>query len=63
MGMKLAYRATIVAPVAVSTLEHDAAFLQQPFEYQLDAKVILAHVAYTEGEILEVHEDGYEWFV
>ena len=61
--MKLAYRATIIAPVAVSALEHDAAFLQQALEHQLDAKVILAHVAHAEGEILEVHEDGYERFV
>ncbi len=63
MGMKLAYRASIVAPVAVGTLEHDAAFLQQALEHQVDAKVLVPHVAHTEREILEIHEYRYEWFI
>jgi hypothetical protein len=63
MGMKFADSLAIVAPIAVGALEYNAAFLQQPFEHQLDAKVVAAHVSHTEGEILEIYEDGNEWFV
>jgi hypothetical protein len=63
MGVKLAHRAAVVAPVAVGAFKYNTAFLQQSRQHQIDAKGVAAHIPYAEGKILEIHEHGYEWFI
>ena len=63
LGMKLPHRGAVVAPVAVGTLVHDAALLQQALEHQRHLEITPFHVAHAQGQILEIHEDGNQRFI
>ena len=60
--VKLAHRAPVLSPVAVGALEHDAAFLEEALEHQIDAELSVLHLARTEREVLVVDEYGDQRF-
>src|SRR3990172_622193 len=64
VGMKLLYGILVVAPIAIGTFVDNSAFLQQPFQDQLNLKLPGLHISNTDDQVLEIYEYGdYRFFI
>ena len=62
VAVEVAHDVAVVAPVAVGALVDDAALLEQALRAPGRRETGGLHVAHAEREVLEVDEDGDQWF-
>ena len=58
VGVELLHGILVVAPIAIGTFVDNSAFLQQPFEDQLNLELPGLHVSNADSQVLEIHEYG-----
>src|SRR4051794_39953586 len=57
--MKLALVVRELVPVGVGALDDDFALLQQALQEKVDLELLVLRVHHTDGDVLEVDEQGY----
>ena len=61
--MELAHELLVLAPVAISALVDNSAFLQQALDNQLNSELRALEILDAQRQVLEIYEDSNFWFV